>query len=121
MNTENKYTPGPWTCMEFGGEFPSIGISVGNDSAADKRATCKHWIANVPLVGPKGSANPGAPFDNWTGATANEQRASARLIAAAPELLDSLCAIVNHAEGEDPLSGRKVIAARRAIAKAKGQ
>ena len=46
--------------------------------------------------------------------------AEMRLISSAPDLLAALNAIVNHPAHEDPLSGRKVIAARAAISKATG-
>jgi hypothetical protein len=85
--TENKHTPGPWVSLEFAGEHPNVGIAVGNDSPADRRDKGKYWIASVPLVCPLGSATPGAPLP---GASPDEARANAALIAAAPAMLEAL-------------------------------
>ena len=78
----------------------------------------------MPLIGPRGSGNPGAPFDDWTGSNEEEQRANANLIAASPELLAALTTILAGVEEELNPSGAFMRSAadkaRAAILKATG-
>lgn len=85
-----KHTPGPWHVGE------KTGMAVFSDEQLLADCTCAYGMAYT------------------------EAKANARLIAAAPDLLSALNAIINHPAHEDPLSGRKVIAARAAIARATG-
>ena len=114
--TQTKHTPGPWVSLEFAGEHPSVGIAVGNDSPADRRDKGKYWIASVPLVCPLGSATPGAPLP---GASPDEARANAALIAAAPELLEALKWASERVAGRG--SFEDYMKCQRAIAKAEGK
>jgi len=54
------------------------------------------------------------------GATSDEARANARLIAAAPELLEALQSITDMVQAMYNVEGKYIKAARAAIAKAKG-
>ena len=94
---EAKHTPGPWLTHKEG--FSSIYIEsrIGGG-----------MLQEVASCGP-------------TGEGSDQQEANARLIAAAPELLEALAEIVSAADGEgwnqlDPSLSK----ARAAIAKATG-
>ena len=100
----SEHTPGPWKAKKWVGTDPYDDpdrpfVEVGN----------VHWS-------PK----------NWKPAAAIEQTANARLIAAAPELLETLEFLVTAAGGEGPpVPERELLQdcvdkARAAIAKAKG-
>jgi hypothetical protein len=97
----SKHTPGPWLAQ---GRY--IGVK-----------------GHMSYIGECGDQN-----GNWT----NEPMAvaNARLIAAAPDLLEALIAMINHYTGLinsgdagnwDPETESKVIIARAAIAKAQGE
>lgn len=99
-----KHTPGPW---EFGGKF--------SREVYEKRDGIE--ICTVPQ-GDSFCAD-GCQCDEC-----EERYANARLIAAAPELLEALSQIVNHATkyGGAPLAAVKMFdRARAALAKADGK
>jgi len=88
-----NHTPGPWTSKPTGAQgFYAV-------TAADKRQVCK--------VSPR-----------WHGANMNDGATNARLIAAAPELLEALRKIerMPWPNSESPYA----LVARSAIAKATG-
>ena len=116
MNT--KHTPAPWT---FQGAFNSDKIFIGKANSSIPLQGGKDTIATVILHGDESAFNQG------------EQTANARLIATAPELLESLLSVValvefhiaersvNADEEKNFLSCAHLIKARAAIAKAKGE
>ena len=92
----SEHTPGPWKAKKWVGTDPYDDpdrpfVEVGN----------VHWS-------PK----------NWKPAAAIKQTANARLIAAAPELLEALEQIANRGV---PVQQEEHRIARAAIAKAKGE
>lgn len=108
-----SHTPGPWGFHEMGGEegratdcgdFRALTVSIGQG---------KMLIAKVDAYNFLGNANKGYPcvsdFD--------ECRANARLMAAAPELLEALQDLCSF----DLLTQEKWDKARAAIAKATGE
>jgi hypothetical protein len=95
----SKHTPGPWKAKKWVGtdlyDDPDRPfVEVGN----------VHWS-------PK----------NWKPAAAIKQTANARLIAAAPELLEALENLLKVHEGEGGTQHNAADMARAAIAKAKGE
>lgn len=93
----SEHTPGPWKLMEFGGDSPAIGIHP--QSWPHK---VLYWIASVPL----GKA-PGAGCSiQACGATVDEARANAKLIASAPELLFALQELAQQADEDCPQDSR---------------
>jgi hypothetical protein len=95
----SKHTPGPWKAKKWVGTDPYDDpdrpfVEVGN----------VHWS-------PK----------NWKPAAAIKQTANARLIAAAPELLEALENLLKVHEGEGGTQHNAADMARAAIAKAKGE
>ena len=95
----SKHTPGPWKAKKWVGTDPYDDpdrpfVEVGN----------VHWS-------PK----------NWKPAAAIGQTANARLIAAAPELLEALENLLKVHEGEGGTQHNAADIARAAIAKAKGE
>ena len=100
--TEAKHTPGPWHLEEMGYNSSSYYIR-GSSESGDRLTIGKGAVAHIPR------------------STVNPMEANARLIAAAPELLEALAEIVSAADGEgwnqlDPSLSK----ARAAIAKATG-
>lgn len=97
FNMETKHTPGPWFVEEFNGEFSlSFNVSAANESIAGL------WY--------------------WTEDSNDKSYANARLIAAAPDLLEAgkaLLAALNINGYAIPESQGDALAA--AIAKATGQ
>ena len=98
---QTQHTPGPWKAETFvvmGAEdHPKSGytIKAGDDAIADLYHGC-----------------------GWTKA---EVKANARLIAAAPELLAALEAVLSQIDPKDtPVGLGNILNARAAIAKAKG-
>lgn len=96
--SEFKHTPGPWQTLPEECDKPYVrirGTMLG----------CRYKIANVltPV------------YEGVHAREAIETRANARIIAAAPELLEALRSIV-----EEGLSTSKISAAKAAIAKATG-
>lgn len=99
--SETKHTPGPWHIHEDGMKF-SREIYPVNYGGKENTERC---VLIARVSGWKGGFN-----------TAKEAEANARLIAAAPELLEALQAVVRIAD-------RKTVEfdkARAAIAKATG-
>ena len=98
----SKHTPGPWQTDQAEHDAPYQDIRIH----AGKGSICSVWIDDAPL-------------HDYNA----EQRANARLIAAAPELLEALRTAVDHLEGmpdqEDVAAC--VVKARAAIAKATGE
>lgn len=95
-----QHTPGPWKLSDFE-VYPTVWKGAEN-------------TRNHALI---------ARVSNWGGET-NELReqaaANARLIAAAPELLNALCAIVA-SDDAHALTQQWIEMGRRAIAKATGE
>lgn len=123
--SEVEHTPGPWGSHPFSN--PESGLEVTSDNGQEWTwwklcvgsgqtivATCE---ANTEIK------NEGYPFPR----TYDEAEANARLIAAAPELLEALQAIIQRENdfnrwGQGTLIGDSVADdARRAIAKATGK
>lgn len=110
MMMESKHTPGPW----FVPEGPYIsGLSVevqGNDAA-------------VLCPGSGGARSYTNTICDVTWSGTDEWEANARLIAAAPDLLDALDAMLDcYGEYEiDPFQAPVIHQARAAIAKARGK
>ena len=108
----NKHTPGPWRKVTAN-DYKSLGVETVSDDIYARVTICEIQLAH------------GEPFNSDEN---DEPKANARLIAAAPELLASLVAILETAdisfgEGEQAARvGNAVISqARAAIAKATGQ
>lgn len=101
MMSESKHTPGPWRIFET--DHGSKIIGIGSEDGA-------------------GVADAG--FGLW-GGDSDEARANARLVAAAPELLEALKYLVMHCKGLDRFEGNPINeairAGREAIAKAEGR
>lgn len=96
--SEGKYTPGPWKLEQ---EPHRYFWQIFGDYKL---------VASVPTGGNKNSDEQKA-----------RKRADAILVAAAPELLEALESLLSIVEQHDtPLSDPERIAARAAIAKAKG-
>lgn len=93
----SKYTPGPWRVFAGTG-FDYLGIEGENDQT----------VVIYGLDGDDGGVR---------GSTKEEAEANARLIAAAPELLEALEWTARALDKEHPAA----IKARVAIAKAKGE
>ena len=103
-----KHTPGPWG-VEYGLSSDPATYTPGIDSPGQDFTVILYGIKA------KGEAC------GIHGRTLEEQEANARLIAAAPELLDALASMVRmHEEGATlvGLVGPTIEAARAAIAKA---
>lgn len=112
MNNETKHTPGPWEARGYRNDNGGIWI----DSYATKRGRC--------IAGTLAEA-----YKHGTGAGSTE--ANARLIAAAPELLDAcrmllkahqaLVPLLKHGSVSDyQIQNEAPIKAQAAIAKATG-
>lgn len=100
----SKHTPGPWVTDEVDHDAPYENIKI---KAGNHHTVCTVWIDDAPVH----------DFNAM-------QYANARLIAAAPELLEALklCASVcaGHTMHKDGLV-KALEAARAAIAKATGE
>jgi len=92
----SKHTPGPWQTDQAEHDAPYQDIRIH----AGKGSICCVWIDDAPL-------------HDYNA----EQRANARLIAAAPELLEALRWTARALHAEHPAA----IKARAAIAKATGE
>lgn len=96
-----KHTPGPWDCIEA-------------------RTSCGRAfrIGSGEML----SAGPGCCiiYDDYPGNLDNERAANARLIAAAPELLEALTALVAVYDDEFGMVAPEMDAALAAISKATG-
>lgn len=108
------FTPGPWHVSNGKDVFADLGAQ-----AADGRRTEENDAWQIADCG-QGISFIGGIESELSG---TEQRANARLIAAAPELYDALRAFVTAIEADsEPLPGtrwhRELMAARAALAKA---
>jgi hypothetical protein len=95
------YTPGPWHTKREGLSTIYVEANIGGG-----------WVQEVAACGPT--------------ETADQKEANARLIAAAPELLEALIQMVSVAERDNwqaAISGRQMFLwdAKVAIAKARGE
>ena len=110
---ETKHTPGPWTIDDIsaeGGGWESI-VILSKIQRADHNF---HHVCSVDW----GGSDDDEPA---IGEISGEDRANARLIAAAPELLEALENITTgYSELLEGRYGISLRAAREAIAKAKG-
>lgn len=108
MNEQAKYTPGPWETLPEECDKPYIRVR-------GTRPGERYKIANVLTL-----AYEGVPARE-----ADETRANARLIAAAPDLLEAAAAVVarwDTPNWKDAAPTGEVIARlRAAIAKARGE
>jgi hypothetical protein len=116
----SKHTPGPWEVMNATDVFTRLGAECGDGRCADSKdgwqvADCS---VGITFVGDEGQS-----------LTLNECRANARLIAAAPDMLEAL-RLVDRDERVEyigtgtytiTVDGRDLIAIRAAIAKAQGE
>lgn len=106
MTTKQKHTPGPWQLGGFGKVY-----SPGRVPAVDNGLPTAYEVASVPF----------RPMDAL-GVHQDETRANARLIAAAPDLLASLKAIVEYEKSPDFSKWKRVIdVAAEAVAKAEAR
>lgn len=102
-----KHTPGPWT----------VGTMVNNDGGVSI-VSDEDRVCSVDAIGdfPRGKG--------WKHEDA-ERDANARLIAAAPDLLEALRYLVMHCKGLDRFEGNPINeairAAREVLAKAEGR
>lgn len=122
MSESNKFTPGPWAVINMTGVFSELGAESGDGAKAD-------------------------PTDGWTIADCSAgctllngyyvelgfavQQANAKLIAAAPDLLEALemaeamlCRlepIIDRGEDDSISVESEILFARAAISKARGQ
>ena len=104
---EAKHTPGPWYLEEVGYSSSSYYIRGSFDSGA-RHTIGKGAVAHIPR------------------STVNPMEANARLIAAAPELLEALKEVTEILDevlgfGTEPSHGNIAAKARAAIAKATGR
>lgn len=99
-----KHTPGPWRTDEDEHDAPYQDIRI----KAANRTVCKVWIDD-------------APVHDYNA----EQEANARLIAAAPQLLDALQPFVRNNSSDEFVTlvvrSSDITKARAAIAKATGK
>ena len=116
----NAHTPGPWAIVGF---TTSCGVTIRTDPKVRKQ----HDSAEGALVAMVKHIMRPEPDAN--GQDVNEAEANARLIAAAPDLLDALCLALPYAEAELELNreaykpgvpARVLATIRAAIAKAEG-
>lgn len=115
QKTEQKHTPGPWV-VEHGLSSDPAKYTPGIDAVGENFTVILYGIKN------EGEAR------GIRGRTDEEQEANARLIAAAPELLEALREVLKHekwhAAAADEVTPSARAAIKRAdavIAKATGQ
>ena len=105
----SKHTPGPWAPDYAEHDCPHQDVKI----KAGKRGVCRVWMDN-------------APVEDYN----REQRANARLIAAAPELLEALEGLLAKFEDLEELCASEFgagqvtaeeTAAKAVIAKVKGE
>lgn len=99
---EAKHTPGPWVVFDGDTEHPGIDMADGSFS--------------IVVYGEDGE-----PFEGVRGRSPAETLANARLIAAAPDLLEALKEVQPYFEGEHSHDHPTCVAIRAAIAKAEGR
>ena len=108
--SENKHTPGPWSYdihgVITGGTHLATSVCVTSQHKWERAEGLGTWLE-----------------DQHRRELVSECRANARLIAAAPELLEALKMVVRHGSAvqhSDQLMFEVLSAARAAIAKAEG-
>ena len=119
----SKHTPGPWVAIFPEARSYNEGVDITNFQVLTQKTRAQfraegldHYdryledVANVSIVSNQ----------FWWDMTDDEAKANARLIAAAPELLDALEGLLGLAERDGWLH-IAVNQARAAIAKAKGE
>ena len=118
----SNYTPGPWVAKCT----PGAGLSVHADAS---KALGERYSKDCPIYHTASDAcGLQIAYELWTQFPREQwnemQRANARLIAAAPELLEALQSIVRSLSDQDDEGliehAEPMIAARAAIAKALG-
>jgi hypothetical protein len=108
----NKHTPGPWHAVD--GQHTGVGISFMSDGVYGKPYQVAAITADSPM-----SKNGWKYVALINGKSTGEIDADARLIAAAPELLEALEACFSALNNEGRYQGERSQASR-ALAKAKG-
>jgi len=104
MNTKSKHTPGPWEYRP--NKYDDWGVVRSADGLPVAQACVGRWYKD---------------FDAHRVNKTDPGEANARLIAAAPDLLDALEMLIsNHDNCGQPRMLNVIPAARAAIAKAKG-
>lgn len=104
---KTQHTPGPWYVFAMGNYF---GINSGSDSGQEPqdRSIVVYGDADDDGMGVRGD-------------TYEEMKANARLIAAAPELLEALQSVIRHGLTESDGYETTLKQIYSAIAKATGQ
>lgn len=104
----SKHTAGPWIIVDEG----FLGIEIHSANARDLADAPMHYAIARDI----GGRRHGDHFDDY-----REVDANARLIAAAPDLLEALERAVDRLEGAGLFYSEAAIRARAAIAKATGE
>ena len=104
----SKHSPGPWTIGKVSHEEQHVDIDSLNP---DPFVGCDEWRAMARTYGTEGEEESGSVV----------MLANARLIAAAPELLEALEAALKLIELVMPIDGVVTRKARAAITKATGE
>lgn len=114
---ETKHTPGPWQAVEHYSDAVTVTDAAGFKHVAVENVAVLLDFKNKLGI-PHWADSPKASRE----LSIEEQAANARLIAAAPELLDELLLLCNMLDGEQISVGieARLYFARAAIAKAAG-
>ena len=119
MNEQaTKHTPGPWKVSD---KMMTDEMVCRHDTIGAWVHSCRHIEGAGKLLAAAQSNEPiGTGYNGGHPqvASRDEMLANARLIAAAPELLDALRLVLAH---DWPLTGAEWTAIRAAIAKAEGE
>ena len=111
-----SHTPGKWEPWIDGKGFGITGPAAAAAGCAERAVINSQYVSDVPLfiISSSNQTAPAIAFGN----TKEEAEANARLIAAAPELLDALMSAMQTAEFEHHPERPWHHKARAAIAKA---